>query len=494
MARRQRESGWESGMRFGGQLADLAAPFIRAKELKDARAQQLQDQELRRSQQLEDREYNRNSQFEDLQRKFQMEQALGKLSGARFTPINPAQGGRPASIGALPVSPNDPQDLMVAAPGTFISPSEAMAGEEQRFSRESLLKRLANPAQPKIEGGLQFNPQVDEKGLTTGFKVSDVPVDVQISQEEIDNMSPEEAAELNLGGTEAPESVTKKTNLRELQQQMDLEKISSRSRLSGSAGGRPLTSGQRSELLIDATKAGLNIEDYTDESGNIDFDALSINVGEKGRPQEGIYSREQRSSVNQLSDRFQKDPYFKKAEAAQGALDIVLSGLAQENSAGDISAINQFQSGMVDPGATVREGDIELMRSAASLFARAKNYIPRLMQGGVIPPELRAEIKEMSEKIYAMRAKNANEITVKRFKGIAPKFGVNFDDIGRDFPSIEQMRNPASAIGGPHQGIGAKSGGGIQSLQGADAIKSAYQAGTITKEQARKMIEDIKGK
>ena len=169
MARRRTESGWESGMRFGGQLADLAAPFIRAKELKDARAQQLQDQELRRSQQLEDREYNRNSQFEDLQRKFQMEQALGKLSGARFTPINPAQGGRPASIGALPVNPNDPQDLMVAAPGTFISPSEAMAGEEQRFVREQRLKELLNPQTPKgfnlSPGEQRFEYDQESKGF-----------------------------------------------------------------------------------------------------------------------------------------------------------------------------------------------------------------------------------------------------------------------------------------------------------------------------------------
>lgn len=154
----------------------------------------------------------------------------------------------------------------------------------------------------------------------------------------------------------------------------------------------------------------------------------------------GVYTSEQRSAVNQLSDRFQRNPYVKKAEAAQGALDIILKGLDNSNSAGDIAAINQFQSGMVDPGATVREGDVELIRRSAALSQRLTNLLPRLVKGGVLPPELRKEIKEMSSSIYEMRAKNANEIEASRVKQLAPKFGITFEDVAREFPTLAQMK------------------------------------------------------
>lgn len=147
-----------------------------------------------------------------------------------------------------------------------------------------------------------------------------------------------------------------------------------------------------------------------------------------------IYSSEQRSAVNQLYDRFQRNPYIQKATTAQGSLDIIDRGLSQKNSAGDIAAINQFQSGMVDPGATVREGDVALITKSASLVGRLNNYLPRLIKGGVLPPELRKEIGDLAQDIYNMRAKNANQTEVARQKDIAPKFGVLFEDVGKEFP------------------------------------------------------------
>lgn len=171
LLRPQNESGWDVGMRMGNQLQQLAAPLLHQKRLNDLRKQQLEDQATRRNQQLEDRDFNRNTQLEDFQRKLQMEQALGNLSGAKFTPITPAgQDGRPASIGALPVQEGDPQDLMVASPGVFISPSENERGQLEKFMREKRLQDLMNPQVPK---GFNLSPgeqrfEYDQE--TKGFK------------------------------------------------------------------------------------------------------------------------------------------------------------------------------------------------------------------------------------------------------------------------------------------------------------------------------------
>jgi hypothetical protein len=79
---------------------------------------------------------------------------MGEMGGIRTTPITPAQGDRPASIGALPVSQNDPSDLMVASPGVFISPSESKDFQFNKLMQEQRLKDLFNPPQPvKLQAG-----------------------------------------------------------------------------------------------------------------------------------------------------------------------------------------------------------------------------------------------------------------------------------------------------------------------------------------------------
>jgi hypothetical protein len=157
MRRYQRPSGIQQGLDFGMQLQQLAAPFIN-------RQLQVKDQELRRQQHLEDIDRARNNQLEDLQRQYQLKQAMGEIGGAKFTPITPARNGTPASIGALPVSPNDPQDLMVASPGVFISPSENQDFEIKKLMRQKQLNDLLNPPGPTKLGAGDVLVQRGENG------------------------------------------------------------------------------------------------------------------------------------------------------------------------------------------------------------------------------------------------------------------------------------------------------------------------------------------
>lgn len=156
----------------------------------------------------------------------------------------------------------------------------------------------------------------------------------------------------------------------------------------------------------------------------------------KNEGPEGVYTKQQQASVNQLYDRFNRNDYVKKAQSAQSSVDIILQGLSQNNSTGDIAAINQFQSGLIDPGATVREGDVVLIRNAAPVLARVQNYLPQLLKGGVLPPQMRDEMKKISTQIYNMRAKNAMEIPVKQFKNNAQNAGIQFEDIGQEFNQL----------------------------------------------------------
>lgn len=150
-----------------------------------------------------------------------------------------------------------------------------------------------------------------------------------------------------------------------------------------------------------------------------------------------VYSKEQLDSANKLRDDFNNDKTVAKAVAAEGALQVILKGLSEGNGPGDIAAINQFQSGMVDPGATVREGDVALMKQASPLMSRLQNYLPQLIKGGQLPPEMREQIKSLATGIYKERAAHANEKSIPQYERLAKKSSLDFEDVGRvfDLPS-----------------------------------------------------------
>lgn len=112
----------------------------------------------------------------------------------------------------------------------------------------------------------------------------------------------------------------------------------------------------------------------------------------------------------------------------------VKSGLAQKNGFGDIAAINAVQR-MIDPGATVREGDIGLIQSASSILAKITTDYPieRLREGDLLPEPTRQQILKMATDLYKVRAKNYNDIVGSQYKRLAEAAKVPFEIIGSDF-------------------------------------------------------------
>lgn len=157
---------------------------------------------------------------------------------------------------------------------------------------------------------------------------------------------------------------------------------------------------------------------------------------------------EQVKTLNQLTDNYEKDDYIKKAKEAIGSRDVVTSSLNQKNGLADIAAINAFQR-MVDPGATVREGDVSLIQSASAFLAKLNPayLIKKLERGDKLPEETRKQMRDLSEKIYEMRALNANNLSIPKFKKIAEATRLPFDLVGQDF-KIQNVspQNPTGKI------------------------------------------------
>lgn len=152
----------------------------------------------------------------------------------------------------------------------------------------------------------------------------------------------------------------------------------------------------------------------------------------------------------QTRDMFQMSNALKAHPAYTDMLDIytgwqgVQSGLKQDNGFGDITAINAFQR-MVDPGATVREGDVALLQSASSLIDKVLSDYPiaRLRDGAKLPDAVRQRMAATARDLYSTRSKNYNDTVGQQYRQQAAAVGVPFNLIGIDFEPATPVTAPA---------------------------------------------------
>lgn len=184
------------------------------------------------------------------------------------------------------------------------------------------------------------------------------------------------------------------------------------------------------KILPDGSKVSQIVDD---RRGGKRIGSISRAAAPKPPLPEGRLSKEQLQALNQIRDDFRQDPYVKKAYDAMAEIGSFKAAIGQNNSAGDIAAINAFQR-MVDPGVAVREGDVTLLQSALPKYQRvwldAQNV---LSSAGKLTPELRAQFSTIADELYKTRVANANERTLPRFKKVATAAGIPFDLVGEEF-------------------------------------------------------------
>jgi len=150
----------------------------------------------------------------------------------------------------------------------------------------------------------------------------------------------------------------------------------------------------------------------------------------------GTLTPQQMGVAVQLGNAIRSNPEYLDMVEIQIGMTGVEVGLSQGNGFGDITAINAFQR-MVDPGATVREGDVTLLQSASAFVDRVLSRYPieRLREGDQLPEATRQQMLTTARSLYEVRARNYNTGTGRRFKSLAAGGGVPFSLVGQDFAS-----------------------------------------------------------
>ena len=157
----------------------------------------------------------------------------------------------------------------------------------------------------------------------------------------------------------------------------------------------------------------------------------------------GELSSKQVATALQLANSLKAHPAYTDMQDVATGMEGIESAIGQKSGIGDIAAINAFQR-MVDPGATVREGDVALLRSAAALKDRVLSAYPieKLQTGAVLPEATRQELLKTARSIYERRAKNYNNTIGTQYRALAKAATIPFEYIGVDFDA-----KPAAAGG-----------------------------------------------
>lgn len=160
--------------------------------------------------------------------------------------------------------------------------------------------------------------------------------------------------------------------------------------------------------------------------------------------------------VNRLAGQFNSSKdYIKTLDVANGFDTIaVLYGTDEKinSSVGldDITAINAFQK-MVDPGVSVREGDVQLLKKSIPVLEKVSPTFQweSLNTGAVMPPKVRRALMRVAKDIYDTKSSRFNNTIVNRFKRNAEAARVPFDLIANDFSSSDEILSSLGEVAAP---------------------------------------------
>lgn len=123
-----------------------------------------------------------------------------------------------------------------------------------------------------------------------------------------------------------------------------------------------------------------------------------------------------------FNERFRNNPTIKAAEEMVGQtamLEEIKGGTPM--GAGDIAIIIGFNK-VLDPGAVVREGDVVLAQSAASLKGRLETFIANAKEGTKMDPKLRQDMIDVATRLAQVRLTKARAVA-EEFRNMTKKYG-----------------------------------------------------------------------
>lgn len=153
----------------------------------------------------------------------------------------------------------------------------------------------------------------------------------------------------------------------------------------------------------------------------------------------GVLTEDQLDTALKLNKQVTSSAQYKDIQDISNGLRGVISSSRQKNGAGDIAMVNAFQR-LIDPGATVREGDVKLLQTAQSLFADAQAKANRFTAGAPKFSEtFRQNLIDTATDLYNAQTKAFTDSQAPLRKNAEAR-GIDFEEyVLPDFATAEEI-------------------------------------------------------
>jgi len=214
------------------------------------------------------------------------------------------------------------------------------------------------------------------------------------------------------------------------------------------------------QRLLDAGKTEAETNKILAETRKLDAEAKKALIDLEVKKAGGLYSPEDAAAAE---DALRKElngrqSYFKEV---RNAYDVISS--SDTTSIGDIALISTYMK-LLDPNSAVREAEFATAANAGGVPDAVRNMYNKVMTGGKITPEIRADIMSQSKKVFE-KAQSQAKGEEAFFTKIAKDRGLNVDRIIYAEPVSTQSTtgaSPTANVVGAPAGVGkAVPGGGI---------------------------------
>ena len=142
-----------------------------------------------------------------------------------------------------------------------------------------------------------------------------------------------------------------------------------------------------------------------------------------------VLSAGQQKSWKGILDDLKQDTFYSVwngSKSAVSRIEVAIGDSGGADGISDIMAINAFQNGIVDPGATVREGDVVLMQTAKawSEVVNLEYQKERVTKGSKLPESMRKKMLQLATATRDAYERDFREQTIPRFQVLVKQNGL----------------------------------------------------------------------
>lgn len=195
--------------------------------------------------------------------------------------------------------------------------------------------------------------------------------------------------------------------------------------------GQPVV--EAANLVIDGTYGGTNAIKNAAKAFSVPEHQLATAVAKlkmSGEVAEtAILSPQAQKSRDKIISNLKSDPFYtvwNGAKSAATRIEVAIGDNGGADGLSDIMAINAFQNGIVDPGATVREGDVALMQTAIAWadLVSLDLWKEKISDGDKLPASMRQKMLQLATNTRDAYGRDFQNETVPKVKSLIEQNGL----------------------------------------------------------------------